>query len=363
MVSRSRKRLGAGKMPAMNEQNVPLVGGPLQFAGAVSLDANEQGVQPWRLRFREMELYEPPLRQLASVASGVRMTLVSNTRNMTVEIADQDPYKGRHDWTLDLLVDGKLHQRITRPRQEAVYPFTGIPAGEHRLEVYLFQAGPMRIKRVAIDAKASAKPFHDERPKWIAYGSSLTHCAGAHGPSQTWPALVANRFDLNLTCLGYGSNCQLEPVMAMMIRDLPADLMTLCVGINIWGKGSMDLRTYRAAVIGLVKIIREKHPTTPIALISTHPCFSSAEKVNKAEMTPLQMIEQTWHAFDALRSYGDDNLFFVDGTDLIGALPLGPLMPEDVHPSADGYVALADLISERVMPKIISTVGAAGIAG
>ncbi|WP_246132382.1 hypothetical protein [Paenibacillus hemerocallicola] len=40
-----------------------------------------------------------------------------------------------------------------------------------------------------------------------------------------------------------------------LIRDLPAKLITLCVGINIYGFGSLNARTLRSSLIGFISII------------------------------------------------------------------------------------------------------------
>ena len=61
-------------------------------------------------------------------------------------------------------------------------------------------------------------------------------------------------------------------MIARMIRDLPADFLSMKVGINIQGGNTLNERTFRAAIIGFVQIVREKHPDTPFAVIS--PIYS-----------------------------------------------------------------------------------------
>ena len=53
--------------------------------------------------------------------------------------------------------------------------------------------------------------YEDARPKWVTYGSSITHCRTAESPSQTWPGVAARQSGLNLTCLGYGAVATWNP--------------------------------------------------------------------------------------------------------------------------------------------------------
>ncbi len=334
-------------------QSLPLLDGPVTFAGAVSLQTSEQGVQPWRLDYRQLALYEPMFRGRGVAVSGVRLTLVSDTSTLLIE-ADSPLSENcfeAPEWTFDLLVDGKLHQRIAQPVTQGTFQFTDIPAGEHRLEVYLDLARPVRVSQVLIDAGASARRFDDPRPRWMVYGSSITHCRGAHGPSESWPALVARQFDLNLLGMGFGGNCHLEPMVCRTLRDQPADLISTCVGINVQGQGSLNARTFRAAVIGMVLTIRDTHPTQPFVVVS--PICSPPRETtgNIAGLTLPDYRKMVRDAVEALRSQGDANLHYVDGLELFGA-DFAHHMPDQLHPDADGMHVLAQRYAKLVMPHL-----------
>lgn len=233
---------------------------------------------------------------------------------------------------------------------DEVVRFIDIPQGEHRLDVYLpVRAAPTVVMGLAVDDHASAKTFEDRRPKWVAYGSSITHCGEAAGPSETWPAIIARQFDLNLTCLGYGGNCHMEPLVAMMIRDLPADYISLCVGINVIGGNSYSDRTFRAAVLGLISIIREKHPTTPMAVVSPISNPPREEPLNKAGMNLIKERKYVAQAVDILQQRGDEHIHHVDGLELFGP-HLAHHMPDHLHPDAEGYRVLAKQYANVVMP-------------
>lgn len=335
-------------------QSLDLVNGPVAFAGAVSLDV-ANGVFPWRLPVQDLELFEPDLRSRANMPAGVRASFVSDTRVLRADIERADAEHEREQYPqyqFDLCVDGKLHRRIETGAGSCELLFDDLPAGEKRIELWLTHRCPVRVRRIAIAAGAKARRFIDTRPKWTVYGSSITQCREAAGPTDIWPAIVASRFDLNLTCLGVGGQCHLDPMMARLIRDLPADLISLCIGINIMGIASLSPRTFRACVIGFIATIREKHPQTPMALVS--PIFNPPRETtpNEVGMTLSRMRQTLQETAALLQARGDANLHYTDGLALFGPEFLH-LMPDELHPNTEGYRVLADRYAEQVMPGIV----------
>ncbi|MFW6058835.1 MAG: SGNH/GDSL hydrolase family protein [Phycisphaeraceae bacterium] len=332
----------------MSEQTLPLIDGPVTFAGAVSLQQTGAGVHPWRLVHDDLLLYEPTLRQRAAAAAGVRLTFVSDTSQVALTVSPGFN-GGEGACTFDLLVDGAMHQRQTLEKPEGMVCFTDLPEGEHRLELYLPHGTAVAVQRLTVDKSANVKPWQDPRPKWLVYGSSITQAGAAAGPSETWPALVANRFDLNLTCLGYGGNCHLEPVVTRMMRDLPADYISLCLGINVMGSGSYNERTFRAMVLGTILTLRDGHPETPMVCVSPIANPPRENTPNRAGMTLVQKRELIAEAVAVLRERGDANLHYIDGLTLFGHSFVHH-MPDQLHPDAEGYRVLAERYAQVVMP-------------
>lgn len=177
----------------------------------------------------------------------------------------------------------------------------------------------------------------------------IAHCGTAASPSRTWPAIVARQLNLNLTCLGFGGQCHLDVQIARTMRDLPADYISICAGINIYGHSSLNARSFGPALIGFVQVLREKHPKTPILLISPIYSFDRETTPNVVGWTLIDYRNAVAEAVQTLRAAGDDHILYCDGLELLNA-EAGSLMPDRLHPDAEGYEVLARNFLERAAP-------------
>jgi hypothetical protein len=181
--------------------------------------------------------------------------------------------------------------------------------------------------------------------------------------------VAAARAGLDLLNLGYSGNALLDPFAARSIRELPADLISVKIGINLVNKDLMRLRAFGPAVHGFLDTIREGHPSTPLLVVSPIFCpihealpgpsvydldalaegrllfraGGSADEVRQGKLT-LGVIREQLRAIVEQRAAGDANIHYVDGLELYGPtdnlrLPL----PDELHPDAASH----RLIGER----------------
>ena len=314
-----------------DQQAVDLSSPSLSWPGAVSLQRCDDWVMPWRIPYEQRGLFAAPLVEGAAMGgAGVRLVFRSNTSSVVGRIVPQ-PGAQR----LDLCCDGAFVTSAELAAQEE-FRFSELPDGDKQIELWLPQGGPFRLRSLELAAGATLHAAKDSRPRWITYGSSITQCGAAERPTQTWPAIVARDHGLNLTCLGYGGQCHLDGTIARMMRDLPADYLSMCVGINIYGGGSLGPRAFRPAIISFVLTLREKHAETPLAVMS--PIFSPPRETTKnaAGFTLQAMRDEVAAAVESLRAHGDTNVHYVDGLTIFGPEAAG-LLPDQLHPNAEGY--------------------------
>ena len=317
--------------------------------GAISLNRSPDWIEPWRLPYEERALYPSPgdvLLERAATAAGVRLRFTTDAT--TVGLATE-PHEGPRPY--DLTIEGDLIQTVQQAAGDEEISFVGLPSGSKTVELWLPQRhGTVRMRSLLV-ADGEVGPAPDDRPKWIAYGSSITHCAQARSPACTWPAIAARARGMNLTCLGYGGNCHIEPMIARIIRGREADFISLKLGINVYGAGSLGPRTFKAAVIGLVRIIREVHVDTPIVVISPIASPPRETTRNPAGFTLEEMRVEVEDAVRRMQgTCGDSALRYVNGLELFGPDLADDYLPDKLHPNADAQEIIARNVLDHVLP-------------
>ena len=317
----------------------------LSWAGVISTEVSNKWVMPWRIHHQERELYHSELALRAAMAAGVRVTFQSDTT--TIEGAC-NMFEDRGQ--IDLVVDDKLVASVSLANQSS-FRFGNLGFGAKNIELWLPQFGETRLIDLKIDVESEilAKPSSTAK-KWITYGRSITQCKTADSPTKTWPGIVARTRGYDLWCLGFGGQCHLDPMIARVIRDSEADLISMCLGINIYGSGSLNQRTFYPGILGFVKIVREKHPTTPIVLIS--PIYSPRREteLNDVGFSLRHMRHEVKRAYGTLKAHGDENITYVNGLDVFGS-DKAHLLPDDLHPNNEGYGIMASNLL-RLLPRI-----------
>jgi len=274
------------------------------------------------------------------MAAGVRLALRTDSPYCELDVH----YTGEDEVHVDLVIDGEVIDSQPAPHNERGKVRFDLPDGEHSVQVWLPQFGRTVVYGLEVADEASVGAVTDDRPRWVTYGSSITQCRAAHSPARTWPAIVARTHGLHLTCLGFGGQCHFDPLVGRTIGLLPADRISLKLGINTYGSASFTQRTWGPAATGLIMTLREHHPATPMLVVSpivAPPCETTP---NRADMT-LQMMRQILSDIvQKLRDRGDAHLHYLDGLELLGPDDLeGNMGADGVHPTAAGY----ELIGRR----------------
>jgi lysophospholipase L1-like esterase len=215
----------------------------------------------------------------------------------------------------------------------------------------------------ALRADAPLRAAECEGPRWIHYGSSISHAAEAETPLGVWPVAASRALDLSLTNLGFSGNAHLDQFVARAIRDAASDVISLEIGINLVNMDSMKRRTFIPAVHGFLDTIRDGHPTTPILVISPiiypaqedtpGPIFWDAELGRLAPVRPpvtaapvrdgsltLRDVRIILEQIVGDRSRTDSQLTLLSGLTLFGNDDIGDL-PDGLHPSPAGYARIA----------------------
>jgi lysophospholipase L1-like esterase len=319
--------------------------------GAVDVRRRADSIQPIRYPAPEQAFYDAFTRWVASAPAGVRLRLKTDTRslrlamNQRVAAFNGDPRPAPYD----LYIDGKsfAQRSVTGGAalaldgglvgdERATLAFDGLPAGEKHIELWLPQSATVSLTKFGIDDGATWSPWPDTRKRLLFHGSSITHCMEAGTAAGAWPAVAARLADAAHINLGWAGSCLLSGLGARIIRDQPADAIVLKLGINVHGEGLLKERTFLDSAHAMLSIIREKHATTPIAVVS--PIWSPPREDVGGQGGPslVRMRELLQDVVAARMKSGDGHIRYLSGLELFGPADRADL-PDELHPNAAGY--------------------------
>lgn len=325
---------------------------PEFIQGAITIESGDGYVRPWRTNYQQKELYpsiDDNLVNQMSKPVGVRVRFVTSSTLLTLSVLPDEVAR-----MFDLVIGSERIDTLSLVAGETTLTIGDLPGDDETpVEVWLPYRGPVSLATIDGDG---VRPLADPRPKWLTYGSSITQGGGtAHSPSRTWPATAARACDLNLTCMGFGGQCHLDSMIARLIRDREVDLLTLKLGINVMGAASLSPRTFRGAVIGFTQIIREKHPTIPIGIIS--PIISPPREAtpNAVGFTLEMMRDELIDVVDRIRQVtGDEKIYYFNGLELFGEKLVDDYLPDNLHPNGDGCEILGNNAATNVLPQLLT---------
>ena len=393
-------------------QEVPLVGGPVAVRGAAELEPTRDGLRIHRLpAAARAKLPDDFIRMCELQPAGVRLLLRTAASRLELDVralrtvsvnrppdgSDGPlPDAGRYDLVVDGVVVGsagadaygivRLDHATRRAHVEeapvATVVLDRLPGREADVAVWLPYGEVTTLVALRADAPVSASAT-TPGPRWVHYGSSISHGANADGPTGTWPVVAAQRAGLDLVNLGFSGNAVLDPFTAQAIRDQAADLITLKLGINVVNHDCMRLRAFRPAVEGFLDLVRDGHPATPLVVISPILCPMVEDCPGPTEIDPsspddaplfhtlgrpeelahdklsLRLIRRVLReVVDRRRAAGDTALTYLDGLELYGETEWESLpMPDLLHPDDAGQRHIGDRFAALLPGLLHATSG------
>jgi hypothetical protein len=351
-----------------------------------------RGVRPHRLpRWVREQFPDPQLLAVEAQPAGVRIAFRSAATHVELDLhatrltfVGASRPRGRVDLVLDgvptassTLTGGDAHETdlrtgVTTPRPGAAHTavFSRLPAGDKAVELWLPHNEAVELSALRTDAPIA--PLADHAPLWVHHGSSISQGSNAVGPTATWPAVAARAAGVRLQNLGFGGSALLDPAVARTVRDLPADVLSVKVGINLVNLDAMRLRTFVPALHGVLDTIRDGHPPTPLLVITPLFCGIHEDTPGPGAVDPatlgtdqvrfvatgtagdtrlgrltLRVVREAMG--EAIARRDDPALRLVDGLGLFGPEDAAELPPADgLHPDTAAHAR----IGERFAPVL-----------
>lgn len=327
----------------------------------------------------------------ASQGSGVRLDFLTSATQMELSLAfDAVLWPGLPEVPVQLVVevDGT----------ETPYPFSnlryfGFPGftrdgdlnfsaetidlgdseANKRVTVWFPHNAITYISKIELNGEVSA--FTPELPKWVHYGSSISHSGEANYPTGVWPVIAAKSLQLDVVNLGLGGNAMAEPYMSEVMLDHDPEFISLKIGINSINAASHTLRTFIPAVYGLIESLVSRKPDLKLLLISPIYCppheegfgptiFDTENFKATANPTPAPEIFPSnlnnTRVREALQQIASNlqgqgvSIHYLDGLELMGEADASYL-DDDLHPNSDGYALIGQRFASH--PQVLAWLG------
>ncbi len=223
------------------------------------------------------------------------------------------------------LITSRCHEQ---PLVEEMNP------GNRRYLLYLPLRNPVLKVEIGIPEGATLQPVPPRKDKpLVFYGTSIVHGAYASHAGMVHPSILGRWLNRPVINLGFSGNGRMEPELAALLGELPAQAYILdCVP-------NMDVADIQDRAENFVHTLRKARPKTPIILVAGRPHTNSW-------IRPALLLKETQKgeayrkAYKRLKKGGVKNLYYISGESLFGDDCEASL--DASHPSDLGFMRMAE---------------------
>lgn len=182
-----------------------------------------------------------------------------------------------------------------------------------------------------------APPRYSSEKKIVIYGTSITQGGCASRPGMMYSNILSRRIPLEFINLGFSGSGKGEPEVAEVVSQIndPA-----CLVLD-YEANCVSTELYQKTLPEFIHIYRRDHPVTPILVVSRIRYAREELTPNLYKMrTERKQLAQG--LVNELREQGDLNIYFFDGSKLLGGEDFFECTVDGSHPTDLGFLRMAD---------------------
>ncbi len=229
-----------------------------------------------------------------------------------------------------------------RAQENSLSLASSLPQGDREYMLYLPLYNGVTSVEIGLPKTAELrKPAARPHSKPIVfYGTSITQGGCASRPGMVHTAILGRWLDRSVINLGFSGNGRMEAEVATLMAQIDAEVFVIDCLPNI------SAAEVTARTAPLVKILRQKHPTTPIVLVEDRNytnsfLSSSARRRNSTSQAALQAVFAELTKTDA-------NLSYLPGANLLGDDSEGAV--DGSHPTDLGFFRQSEAFRDHLLP-------------
>lgn len=192
-------------------------------------------------------------------------------------------------------------------------------------------------------AMIKSAPEYVSDKRVVIYGTSITQGGCATRPGMMYSNILSRRIPLEFINLGFSGNGKGEPELAEVISEIdnPA-----CLILDYEGN-CVSTEKLKETLPEFIRIYRESHPFTPLVVASRIPYAREKITPHLYKMrSERKDFEQT--LVNTLRSKGDLNIYFFDGSKSLGSEDFFECTVDGSHPTDLGFIRMANALESTL---------------
>jgi len=183
----------------------------------------------------------------------------------------------------------------------------------------------------------------------VAYGTSITQGGCACRPGMAYTNILSRRLNIEFVNLGFSGSGRGEPEVARTIAEV-ANPACFILDYEANAGGEVLFNTLPE----FIRILRAAHRRVPILVVS-RIAFAWDAYDEGALRDRIRRRDFQRETVEDLRSKGDRQIFFHDGSEMLGA-DFDECTVDGVHPTDLGFIRMATAL-EPVVESILRSIG------
>ena len=275
---------------------------------------------------------------LCNCTAGGRVRFKTDSATVAIRAKMHNIYRGDHfpitgSAGLDLYADG-IYRGTFRPPFEITDGFESRVdlRGKGMREILIHMplySGVISLE-IGIEPGSVLLPADEYKYKTpvVYYGSSITQGGCASRPGNCYQNHISRHYDCDHVNLGFSGSAKAEETMIDYLISLPMSIFVMDYDHNAPTPEYLEETHYK-----MYRRFRDARPDVPIVMATMPKVTATANSIQRRK-TILATIEKA-------RAEGDNNVYFVDGKEMMAMFGDDGGLVDDCHPNDLGFLCMA----------------------
>jgi len=291
---------------------------------------------------------------LANHTAGGQVRFKTNSKRILINVELREksgmyhmPATGQSGFDLYMELDGEnRYIKTTRfPVDSTHYKVELYNSEENSMHLFTINFplyNGVNFLEIGIDEGAAIEPPtpFKTQGKFVIYGTSITQGGCVCRPGMAYSNIMSRTLDVEFINLGFSGNGKGEPALANLINQI-SDVRFIILDYE-----ANTSKTIKNSLENFVDILREKHPETPI-LIMSKVRYARERKGTEKYALLISNRDFQRDLVQKKKEAGDNNIYFLDGSKVLGS-KYYECAVDGVHPSDLGSQIIADAMTKAI---------------